>query len=245
MKPTKPVAKKVLRCAIYTRVSTEHGLDQDFNSLDNQREAAEAYVKSQAHEGWKCLANPHRRQDRLIQIAWKPPSSQRRREIILPPGVDAKVRPMKLRTDRGFFALSPPEVSDAGWIGRSKCRTSTCSTNASEIYDPASAGMQHNLVATSPPSCTKNEVSSSAVYSPHIMKAAPADKSFSFEATDSTASADHRAASDVDIHTDLRACAVRHADGSEGRQAKHRHHSQKSGSNHISLPYAGCVAVAG
>ena len=42
-----------LHCAIYTRVSTEHGLDQDFNSLDNQREAAEAYIKSQAHEGWR------------------------------------------------------------------------------------------------------------------------------------------------------------------------------------------------
>src|SRR5215207_9036053 len=43
---------KRLRCAIYTRVSTEHGLEQDFNSLDAQREAAEAYIKSQAHEGW-------------------------------------------------------------------------------------------------------------------------------------------------------------------------------------------------
>lgn len=48
-------ARPVLRCAIYTRVSTEHGLDQEFNSLDNQREAAEAYIKSQAHEGWRCL----------------------------------------------------------------------------------------------------------------------------------------------------------------------------------------------
>ena len=38
-----------------TRVSTEHGLEQEFNSLDNQREAAEAYVKSQAHEGWKLI----------------------------------------------------------------------------------------------------------------------------------------------------------------------------------------------
>src|SRR3954470_15979252 len=46
---------KVLRCAIYTRVSTEHGLEQEFNSLHNQREAAEAYVKSQAHEGWRLL----------------------------------------------------------------------------------------------------------------------------------------------------------------------------------------------
>ncbi len=49
-----PVAKP-FRCAIYTRVSTEHGLDQEFNSLDNQREAGEAYIKSQAHEGWRCL----------------------------------------------------------------------------------------------------------------------------------------------------------------------------------------------
>lgn len=44
-----------LRCAVYTRVSNDHGLEQDFNSLDAQREAAEAYVKSQAHEGWKRL----------------------------------------------------------------------------------------------------------------------------------------------------------------------------------------------
>jgi site-specific DNA recombinase len=48
----KRLSGKRLRCAIYTRVSTEHGLEQDFNSLDAQREAAEAYVKSQAHEGW-------------------------------------------------------------------------------------------------------------------------------------------------------------------------------------------------
>jgi site-specific DNA recombinase len=46
---------KVLRCAIYTRKSTEHGLDQEFNSLDAQREACEAYIKSQASQGWKVL----------------------------------------------------------------------------------------------------------------------------------------------------------------------------------------------
>ena len=46
---------KRLRCAIYTRVSTEHGLEQNFNSLDAQREAAEAYIKSQAHEGWVLI----------------------------------------------------------------------------------------------------------------------------------------------------------------------------------------------
>ena len=51
----KPIAPKTLRCAIYTRVSTDHGLEQEFNSLDNQREAAEAYIKSQAHEGWRLI----------------------------------------------------------------------------------------------------------------------------------------------------------------------------------------------
>jgi DNA invertase Pin-like site-specific DNA recombinase len=43
-----------LACAIYTRKSTAEGLEQDFNSLDAQREACEAYVRSQAHEGWRC-----------------------------------------------------------------------------------------------------------------------------------------------------------------------------------------------
>ena len=49
----KPIAPKPQRCAIYTRKSTEHNLDLAFNSLDAQREACEAYVKSQAHEGWR------------------------------------------------------------------------------------------------------------------------------------------------------------------------------------------------
>jgi len=44
-----------IRCAIYTRKSTEEGLEQEFNSLDAQREAAEAYIASQQHEGWVCL----------------------------------------------------------------------------------------------------------------------------------------------------------------------------------------------
>src|SRR5437899_1513154 len=47
--------RRILRCAIYTRKSSEHGLEQDFNSLDTQREAAEAYIKSQAHEGWRLV----------------------------------------------------------------------------------------------------------------------------------------------------------------------------------------------
>jgi DNA invertase Pin-like site-specific DNA recombinase len=48
-------SKSILRCAIYTRVSTDQGLEQDFNSLDSQREASEAYVKSEAHEGWRLI----------------------------------------------------------------------------------------------------------------------------------------------------------------------------------------------
>jgi len=44
-----------VRCAIYTRVSTEHGLDQEFNSLDAQYDAASAYIKSQAHAGWTLI----------------------------------------------------------------------------------------------------------------------------------------------------------------------------------------------
>lgn len=50
---------KLLRCAIYTRKSTEHGLELEFNSLDAQREACEAYIKSQASLGWRVLPQPY------------------------------------------------------------------------------------------------------------------------------------------------------------------------------------------
>ena len=52
--------EKALRCAIYTRKSTEHGLELEFNSLDAQREACEAYIKSQASQGW---VEPSKRYD--------------------------------------------------------------------------------------------------------------------------------------------------------------------------------------
>ena len=52
----KPVGPpQPVRCAIYTRKSTDEGLNQDFNSLDAQREAAEAYIRSQVHEGWSLV----------------------------------------------------------------------------------------------------------------------------------------------------------------------------------------------
>ncbi len=58
MLPSDPVKKDVslpVRCAIYTRKSTEEGLAQEFNSLDAQRECAEAYIQSQCHQGWIVL----------------------------------------------------------------------------------------------------------------------------------------------------------------------------------------------
>src|SRR5450759_2277413 len=51
----KTTSVKSVRCAVYTRVSTEYGLDQEFSSLDAQHDAAEAYIRSQAHDGWTLL----------------------------------------------------------------------------------------------------------------------------------------------------------------------------------------------
>src|SRR5271163_5324662 len=53
------MTKRSLRCAIYTRVSTDQGLEQDFNSLDAQRQASEAYIKSQAREGWRLIRDQY------------------------------------------------------------------------------------------------------------------------------------------------------------------------------------------
>ena len=50
-----PAGRKLIRCAIYTRKSHEEGLNQEFNSLDAQREAAEAYIESQRMQGWRAL----------------------------------------------------------------------------------------------------------------------------------------------------------------------------------------------
>jgi DNA invertase Pin-like site-specific DNA recombinase len=51
----KPVRSRATRCAIYTRKSSEEGLEQDFNLLHAQCEACEAYIASQKHEGWRVL----------------------------------------------------------------------------------------------------------------------------------------------------------------------------------------------
>jgi site-specific DNA recombinase len=54
-KTKSPTLLPLVRCAVYTRKSTEEGLEQEFNTLDAQRESGEAYVRSQAGEGWSCL----------------------------------------------------------------------------------------------------------------------------------------------------------------------------------------------
>jgi site-specific DNA recombinase len=51
--------RKVVRCAIYTRVSTDQGLEQDFNSLDAQYDASRAYIRSQTHAGWTLIRNKY------------------------------------------------------------------------------------------------------------------------------------------------------------------------------------------
>lgn len=51
----KPADSRIVRCAIYTRVSTDSGLDQEFNSLDAQYDASQAYIRSQAHAGWALV----------------------------------------------------------------------------------------------------------------------------------------------------------------------------------------------
>src|SRR5215831_17625847 len=56
-KPDRPKAGQIFRCAIYTRKSSDEGLEQEFNSLDAQREACEAYVTSQRHAGWIALSD--------------------------------------------------------------------------------------------------------------------------------------------------------------------------------------------
>ena len=55
--PNDPAEKRVVRCAIYTRKSTEEGLQQEFNSLDAQREAGEAFIVSQKSEGWQVITD--------------------------------------------------------------------------------------------------------------------------------------------------------------------------------------------
>ena len=57
--PVQPQRNAKKRCAIYTRKSSEEGLEQAFNSLDAQRDACEAFILSQKHEGWVSLSTTY------------------------------------------------------------------------------------------------------------------------------------------------------------------------------------------
>lgn len=81
----------IRRCAIYTRVSTDHRLEQDFNSLDAQREAAEAYVRSQAGEGWKLVKNGVFADGGFSGGSMERPALQRLLDLIRSRGVDVIV----------------------------------------------------------------------------------------------------------------------------------------------------------
>lgn len=68
--PAMPVKK--LRCAVYTRVSDDEGLDQEYNTLDAQRDAALAYIRSQQHEGWVAVQDEYRDEARSGGNLYRP-----------------------------------------------------------------------------------------------------------------------------------------------------------------------------
>ena len=70
---------KAVRCAVYTRKSTEEGLEQEFNTLDAQRESAEAYIVSQQHEGWTRLRHVR------LALLMRPPFNRVREPLALKP----------------------------------------------------------------------------------------------------------------------------------------------------------------
>src|SRR5260370_36642115 len=104
MKPSTP---KTQRCAIYTRVSTDQGLEQEFNSLHAQREAASAYVKSQAHEGWRLIRD-HYDDGGFSGGSMERPALQNCRR---PPNRDSTARkrptPLSIPFDRKSLATPP------------------------------------------------------------------------------------------------------------------------------------------
>ena len=105
MKPKGGTAS--LRCAIYTRVSTEHGLEQEFNSLDNQREASEAYIKSQAHEAATRSGRRHRRVDRRNRLACPHDPLDQRWPTRRSPRIRSERSPRRFERCAGGLAMRP------------------------------------------------------------------------------------------------------------------------------------------
>src|SRR2546430_15496934 len=95
----------VRRCAVYTRKSSEEGLEQDFNSLDAQRDACEAFIRSQAGEGWR-LRKAHYDDGGLSGGSMERPALQRLLEDIKSGQVDVVVgyKVDRLNRSPGGFA---------------------------------------------------------------------------------------------------------------------------------------------
>jgi hypothetical protein len=89
--------RKILRCVIYTRKSTEHNLDLEFNFLDAQREACEPHIKSQAHEGWRGWSGPAKIGRELRTSA---PNRRARRTGRVQRGISKKIDHLLARGDR-------------------------------------------------------------------------------------------------------------------------------------------------
>ena len=105
--------RKKIRCAIYTRKSSEEGLNQDFNSLDAQREACEAYIASQKAEGW--LALPKFYDDGGISGGTLKPKMNSRRvrdiDYQLLPGSDRKTTDIVIERNGDVVVLPPNGIS--------------------------------------------------------------------------------------------------------------------------------------
>ena len=129
---------KTVRCAIYTRVSTEHGLDQEFNSLDAQYDAASAYIKSQAHAGWTLIRSRYDdggysggSTDRPDLQKLLEDIRARKIDVIVVYKVDRLTRSLNI----GQPAVSKAVVQLEEWLGVSLLMRSTrSSTEAGRIF---------------------------------------------------------------------------------------------------------------
>jgi hypothetical protein len=119
-----PGAAKTVRCAIYTRVSTDQGLEQDFNSLDAQYDAAQAYIRSRMPDGPRCAPN-------TTTAAFREAIP-----ILLPEGIrPEQVRPIRSETRARLIAaiargrrwldefMADPTTSADSIAKREKCST--------------------------------------------------------------------------------------------------------------------------
>jgi hypothetical protein len=109
---------KLRRCAIYTRKSSEEGLEQDFNSLHAQREACEAFIHSQAGEGWR-LIKTHYDDGVLSGATMERPALQRLLSDVRQRSVDPRSRRVNMSPN-----TTSAELSDSGcWRPRSSSRS--------------------------------------------------------------------------------------------------------------------------